>query len=94
MDSFETGRNGTGESCMIDKKQVSQRKYTPELRSIPLTFLDCLDRTPSCCVDGIAYCAQHKYPGTQPRCEDIVSGNIQINIYGLPYFVCPMGYVR
>ena len=96
MDRFQTKRNGTGESCMIDKQQVSQRKYSPELRSIPLTWMDCpyngynidlhdkLNDIHSTCY----YCVYYGYAdGTKQ--DDPTACDVYTR-----FKKCPMGYVR
>jgi len=52
---------------------------------------ECPDREPAV-IDGTFYCKAWKeagYAGTHPLCSDIISGNLDKNIYGKSYFVCP-----
>ena len=68
---------------MTDKQQVSQRKYSPELRSIPLTFLDCLDRKDKSGEVGLIFCTSKENKSGSVMCDWT-----RRNGY------CPMGYAR
>jgi hypothetical protein len=66
----------------------------PSNGSLICTFADCLDRDIGVCG---TYCNAWKragYSGTHLTCEDIVSGNVERDVTGKPYFKCPRGFKR
>ena len=69
------------------------RPVIPELREMPLTFLDCDKQDHGCGVN--IYCLawiDAGYSGNHPTCEAIRNGTVEKNIHGVPYFKCLRGF--